>query len=197
MKVVVDGVESTILYVSDTQINAVLPFETTVAGRYRQLSGKPFFSPYSRSDLRVVRNGVDSDPQRIAMEPASPAFLLLANDQAAAINQDGSINGEDNPAAPGSIVALYMSGGGVMAPAIEDGAIVGSVLPQVAEKVVVIIDGQEVEALYAGGAPGLVAGVLQVNFAVPMNLSQAGRIEIGVKVGFQPTNKTAHIVVGR
>jgi|GEM_PF-499452 len=198
--VLIDGVEATILYASEAQVNAVIPFATDVVGRYRsRITGTdPYFSiPGTlRSELRVIRNGVDSDPYRIAMEPASPAFLLLANDQAAAINQDGSVNGNANPAAPGSVVALYMSGGGVMVPAIEDGAVVGSTLPLVQEKVVVQIGGQEVEALYAGGAPGLVAGVMQVNFAIPADLAQAGRLEIRVKVGLQPSQKPAYLWVG-
>lgn len=197
VKVIIDGVEATILYVSDTQINAIVPFGVEVIGRYRRSGANPpvFSSIGAYNELRVVRDGVDSDPQRIAMEPASPAFLLLANDQAAAINQDGSVNGEANPAGPGSVVALYMSGGGVMEPAIEDGAVVGSTLPLVQEKVVVEIGGQKVQALYAGGAPGLVAGVMQVNFTVPLNLVQAGRLQVRVKVGLQTSQKAAYLWV--
>ncbi len=43
-------------------------------------------------------------------------------------------------------------------------------LAQPVAPVSVLVDGQNTEILYAGAAPGLVAGVLQVNFRLPRKL---------------------------
>jgi uncharacterized protein (TIGR03437 family) len=42
--------------------------------------------------------------------------------------------------------------------------------------------GQQVEVLFAGQAPGLVAGAVQVNLRIPGN-AQTGKARIGVYVG--------------
>jgi len=43
--------------------------------------------------------------------------------EAAALNQDGSSNFANNPAAPGSVVTLFAMGGGQMVPQATDGGI--------------------------------------------------------------------------
>ncbi|MDQ6708052.1 MAG: hypothetical protein M3Z85_19015 [Acidobacteriota bacterium] len=101
---------------------------------------------------------------------------------AAALNQDGSVNSESNPAAPGSVIALFATGlpanfgqvdGALSAgpDRIPDGllnlrAILGFGFPPI---------------LYAGAAPGLINGVKQINIQLlpgqknPLiRLSQAG-----------------------
>ena len=74
----------------------------------------------------------------------------------AGLNQDGRVNSPGNPAAKRSIVVLYGTGGGV-----EN-------LPTK-----VFIDGIECEVLYAGAAPGLVAGAWRLNVRVPEDASKA------------------------
>jgi uncharacterized protein (TIGR03437 family) len=58
----------------------------------------------------------------------------------------------------------------------------GSTLAHPVLAVSVLVDGQNAEVLYAGSAPGLVAGVLQVNFRVP-GLLRTGAVGLLVKVG--------------
>jgi uncharacterized protein (TIGR03437 family) len=69
---------------------------------------------------------------------------------AAGLNQDGSLNSASNPAAPGSVVSVWATGGGL------------PLLP-----VSVLWGPGSLEVLYAGNAPGLVYGVVQINFRLP------------------------------
>jgi uncharacterized protein (TIGR03437 family) len=102
---------------------------------------------------------------------------------AAALNQDGSLNSADNPAAPGSIVSVFATGLGPTTPSQPDGSLIGLPLPVNALTfgVEAIEDlgpsGPQIdlpfEVLYAGPAPTLVAGVSQINFRIEPYVSYA------------------------
>jgi uncharacterized protein (TIGR03437 family) len=67
----------------------------------------------------------------------------------------------------------------------DDGQLVdptGQVLPRLDLPVTVTIGGVEARVLYAGGAPGLVVGVWQLNVEVPLNIG-AGVVAVSVQVG--------------
>jgi uncharacterized protein (TIGR03437 family) len=49
--------------------------------------------------------------------------------------------------------------------------------------VTVSIGGEQAEVLYAGDAPGLASGVLQVNVKVPANLTSGTEVPVGLNVG--------------
>lgn len=139
MRVNFDGLIATPLYITPGQLSVVAP--TGLAG--------------AREVNVIVEMNFDwrSIPVRIPVWPARPG-LFTANSsgkgQAAALNQDGSVNSPANPAVKGSIAVLYGTGGGV-----EN-------LPTK-----VFIDGIECEVLYAGQAPGLIAGAWQLNVRIP------------------------------
>jgi uncharacterized protein (TIGR03437 family) len=55
----------------------------------------------------------------------------------------------------------------------------------------VLIDGLEAELLYAGGAPGQVAGVMQVNFVMPGGgVGQLRRVQLQVGDKISPETVT-------
>jgi len=45
------------------------------------------------------------------------------------------------------------------------------------------VDGQDAVVLYAGSAPGLVAGVLQVNFRLPPKVRPGAAVPLLLKIG--------------
>jgi len=131
-QVTFDGIPSPVFYVSAAQINAVTP---------RSLDGKTT----TRVCLLVngaVTNCIDAPVQR-----AAPAIFLNGK-TAAALNQDGTINSQSNPAPVGSIVSIFATGIGTMTPAPPDGAIVGLPLPvqnlQVRMSTVVGLDSKQI-----------------------------------------------------
>jgi uncharacterized protein (TIGR03437 family) len=67
-----------------------------------------------------------------------------------------------------------------MTPTPQDGALIGEELPIPTLPVSATVNGQDAEILYAGGAPGLVAGVLQVNLRLPPTVSRDVQVVLTV-----------------
>ena len=85
------------------------------------------------------------------------------------MNQDGTINSPSNPAKLGSVVSIWTTGIGAVYQPPPDGQIATGVQDYNCCNVYVF--DKPTEVLYAGAAPGMVAGVVQVNFRVPADLS--------------------------
>ena len=141
------------------------------------------------------RRGVRSDPVSLEVTDTSPALFTQNSSglgSGAILNQNYSVNDGTNPAPPDSVVILFATGEGQTTPAGTDGQITGELLPQPLKNVRVAILEQTLtfgfkpswnaEVLYAGAAPGLVAGVLQVNIRIPGNLP-SGRHEVVLTIG--------------
>lgn len=183
IEVLFDGQPAPVTAVSANQINVFVPFG---------VSGK------STTQVMVKVDGMAS-PATTAPIASSAFGLFTANasgsGQAAALNQDNSYNNAGTPAAAGSIVSFYATGAGAMTPAVSDGAIVTSVpLPQPDLPVTVTIGGQNAEVLYAGAAPSLPAGVLQINARIPVGLPPGDAV-VAVTVGGLKTTRAVTVAV--
>lgn len=161
VEVLFDGLPAPLLYVSRNQINAVAP----MALKGRALTW-----------VEVVRNGQRSPVFAAPVLDTAPGvFTLSGNGRALAValNSDGVLNGEQTPAARGSVVTLWGTGFENFATALQDGEVPsGATALRTAPRT--RIGDQAADVLYAGAAPGFVAGVLQFNVRVPANAS-AGR----------------------
>jgi uncharacterized protein (TIGR03437 family) len=106
----------------------------------------------------------------------------------AILNQDNSLNGPSHPAARGSIVQMFMTGEGQTSPQGITGKLTTVALPppQVtpapALPVQVFIDSEQAAYTYAGEAPGMVAGVMQLNVQIPSTV-RSGDLSIQVSIG--------------
>jgi uncharacterized protein (TIGR03437 family) len=98
----------------------------------------------------------------------------------AILNSDYSLNSPSNPAAAGSIVIVYGTGGGQTNPQGTDGAISTAAMP-LASDVSVTVGGQPAQVLYAGNAGGEVSGVVQLNLQLPTAVT--GTVPIVLTVG--------------
>jgi uncharacterized protein (TIGR03437 family) len=93
-----------------------------------------------------------------------------------------------NPAAKGSIVLLFGTGEGQTNPAGVDGSVANNLpLPAPVAPVTVLIGGPPgigvpAQVLYAGAAPGDVAGVLQMDIVIPPN-APSGLVPLSFSVG--------------
>ena len=165
-----DGVAATLVSVTTTQITALVPFD--VAGK-------------STTQLVVTANGQSAPALALSVIPAMPGIFTMngaGSGQAAVLNQDGTLNSASNPAAKGSVVAIYMTGGGQTNPAGVNGAIVGGTLPLLTGQVSATIGGSTAIVAYAGGAQGLYAGVSQINLVVPSGAA-SGSDALTINVG--------------
>ncbi len=180
------AVAAPLTYVSDTQINAVVPYE--VAGQVSV-------------SVTVNRNGVVS-PAGIqqAVVPTSPGLFTISGTgtgEVAAFNGDLSLNSDANPAAKGSLVVLYATGEGVL----RSNQVTGSVtpsggpypLPQ-ATPLTVTIGGIPAQTAFFNEAPTLVEGVIQINAFVPANVA-SGDVPVAITIGNSTSPSTTTIAV--
>jgi len=154
----VNGVAAPLLFVSENQLNAVVPFSIG--------SSTPV-------ELRINAFGYESETLSLPAGLGAPALFTAdgsGNGQAAALNQDGALNSGANPASAASIVTVYGTGFGATVPNSKDGELTGSDLYGIALPVRVAVGGKEAKVTYAGSAPGLVAGVSQIDFQIPSGL---------------------------
>ena len=162
-----DGSPAPVVYVSAGQVSGVVPYN--VAGK-------------QTVQLTLEYQGRVSAPLTLRVADTVPA-LFSANSSgtgaAAALNQDGTFNSV-TPAAPESVVVLFGTGEGRTDPAVADGTVVAAIVRPVVP-VTATMGGRAAEVLYAGSAPGNVAGLFQVNVKLPPGVS--GNVPVVVTVG--------------
>jgi uncharacterized protein (TIGR03437 family) len=158
-QVLFDGIAAPLVYVSARQVSAIVPYE--VAGQ-------------ASTQMTVIANGQSSQPIAVPVTATSPALFTADSSgagQAAAFNQDGTLNGPKSGAAAGSVVILFGTGEGQTLPGGTDGLVANRTLPAPGANVSVTIGGINAPLLYAGAAPQEVAGVLQLNVQVPAGVN--------------------------
>lgn len=152
VQVLVDGAPIPLLWAQADQINAIVPFGI--------LGAKP---------IAISRGGALSNAALLGTEIASPEVFKGVLLTAAALNEDGTINGDSNRAQPGSIISVFAAGFGAMNPPPADGQILTWALPSLTLPVEVQtfpLNGP-VEVISAGPVAGTPAGVIQVMFRLP------------------------------
>jgi trimeric autotransporter adhesin len=106
------------------------------------------------------------------------------------------VNSVAHPAKGGDSIMIFATGQGAASPAGVDGLVALAASPgQPPSPVTVQIGGQTVTASYAGNAPGLVAGALQVNAVVPSTVTPGSAVPVVVTVGTTSSPVTATIAV--
>ena len=165
-----DSVQAPLLYAGLNQINAVVPFE--VSGQANSL-------------LTITHNGQITSSISMMIAPTAPAIFTqnaTGTGQAAALNQDGSLNTPLNPATQGSIVTVYVTGAGQTNPPGLTGGI--SLAPgSMALSTTATIGGVPADVLYSGPSPDLIAGVSQFNLQIPAGASSALAAPILIRIG--------------
>jgi uncharacterized protein (TIGR03437 family) len=154
-----DGMPAPVLYVSDKQSAAMVPFGA---------AGK------TTTSVTVSTGGTPSVPVSVPVAATNPSVFTAdasGSGLAAAVNvaADGSIspNAAAAPAPKGGVVTFYATGLGATTPSMPDGSLAGVPLPQLNAAVRVLVGGQTADLLYAGPAPGQVAGLMQLNIRIP------------------------------
>lgn len=113
------------------------------------------------------------DANELAHRLATPALFTASSTgfgQAAALNQDGTVNSESNPALPGTVIQLFGTGFGAITEPVGNGqALPTDALSPLRNPASIRIGGQSAGLLYAGGAPGQLSGVFQVNAIIPLS----------------------------
>lgn len=142
------GLPAAILAIDDTQILVQAPAE--IAGM---------------SQIDITVQGSTPAVIHAAVADAAPALFTTGSGQAAAVNQDGTLNSADHPVSRGSWISFYGTGEGIAG------------LP-----VAVKIGGYQAEVLYSGEVAGY-PGLFQINVRVPAGYMAPGILSVVVTVG--------------
>jgi uncharacterized protein (TIGR03437 family) len=188
-RVFFDGIPAPLLYAGRGQINAIVPWAVRTGGAVQ---------------VDVERQGRIASLPGINVNPSD--FALFTRDssgtgQAAALNEDGTLNSDGNPARWGSIVVLYGTGAGPLIPPGVDGELAPlSTESRPVMPVEVRLVGLPCHVLYAGAAPGLVSGANQINCRLPERPAEGfeGTVNLPVfgRIGDRfPNGQTATIAI--
>ena len=179
-----DGVPAPLLYASSGQINAVAPF--SVAGK-------------STTFLEVAAPGGRAYSVTLPVSTAAPAMFTIdasGSGQGAILNSDYSVNSPARPAARGSSIAIYATGTGPLTLDVDDGTVIPLDNPPLsATPVSVTIGGQPATVKYQGAAPGLVAGVMQINVQLPAGIAPGAAVPVTMTVGSTVALNTVTVAV--
>jgi uncharacterized protein (TIGR03437 family) len=155
-QVTIGGVPAPLLYVSDNQINTLVPYDAVVGGSV---------------NLQVTTAAGSSQMVPFDVLQTQPNIFAV-------LNADGSLNSRSNPALMGTTVSAFVSGAGVLNAPVPDGAIAAWPAPAPALSVGVGVsyyvpagfgvglDSKFVTPAYAGSIQGAVVNLLRVDFPV-------------------------------
>jgi len=180
-RVLFDGVAAPLIYTLTGQVSAIAPYSlegrasTRVVVEYLGFQSTPFLMPVLGSKPGLFT--VDGSGQ-------GPGALL---------NQNGSVNTQNNRAARESVIVLYATGAGAMTPAGQAGRVAAGI-SSLNQQTLVTINGSPAVVLYAGNAPGLVEGVVQINVKMPFN-TVPGQNSISVQIGAVATTSNVTVWV--
>jgi uncharacterized protein (TIGR03437 family) len=169
--VLFDGTPAPLLYGAPNQVNAIAPYSID-----KKVS----------TQVQVTQRGQAIADLQLSVADASPAIFTTDGSgvgQGAILNQDATVNSPSNPAAKGSVIVVFATGAGQTDPAGIDGQIAGDTLAKPLLGVTAQIAGLDAKVLYVGAAPGMVAGVLQVNCVVPLDSPSGFAVPIVLFVG--------------
>lgn len=151
VEVTFDGTPVPLLWVSAQEIDLVAPFELATK---------------SATTIQVQNNGVKSNPVQVAVTGTVLQILGV-------FNGDFSPNSASNPAHAGSTMILYLAGAGQTNPPSRDGQVNAAPLAAPAAPIQIQpftddpANPTGLPVAFAGAAPGMAAGILQVNFVAP------------------------------
>lgn len=181
-QVTFNDVAAPLLYASSGAIGAIVPFE---------LAGS------DQATVQVSYNGQPSAAETYNVALTAPGIFTQnasGSGEAMVLNQDSSPNSTSNPAAPGSIIVVYATGGGVTNPVDKDGSIAQSEDPLAAIAAVsATVGGQAAQVVYAGDAPGQVAGMVQFNIQIPKGVQ--GSVPVIVTIAGSSSQATATVAI--
>lgn len=171
VSVSVNGQLASVLYVTPTQVNFQVPWETALGP----------------ATVTVAVNGGPSNAVTVNVLGAAPGLFSTSSGQAIVQNSDYTLNSPTNPAKVGSTIVAYLSGSGTVSPPVADGAIapIGT-LVYLNSGSSATIGSSTAQVAFAGLAPGFV-GLVQVNIVVPSGLA-TGTYPLTVTIGSETSN---------
>jgi uncharacterized protein (TIGR03437 family) len=146
-----NGIPAPLYYVHPGQINGQVPHGVGLGP----------------ATVEIQLNGVASAPAGVEIIPAAPGILPFNGNRAVAVNEDGQVNTDSTPAAPGSFITVYMIGIGP----VDNPVGTGEVTPdepfsRATAPFSAIIGGEPAYVDFLGLTPRFI-GLAQANIQIP------------------------------
>jgi uncharacterized protein (TIGR03437 family) len=165
--VLVGGQPAELLYAASDQINAWMP---------------PLNPGDNNVTIQVMQDGkVVATIDAATFGDAADLFGNYSSGQAAAINEDGSLNAQNHPASAGSRLTLFGTGFGATTPA-QDGIEVADRSRPLALTPGFVVNSVQARVQFAGQAPGGAPGLIQIDLTVP-SVPASGSYPIDFSLG--------------
>jgi len=164
VSVTVGGLAAPIFYTSSGQIDLQIPSELQANRQYQVI---------------VNNNGVYSKPEPINTTTVQPGVAAFSDGTVIAQDVNFHLINAQNPAHPGNIITLYLTGMGATNPPVPTGMLAPSSPPAVTViQPQVTIDGVAANISFSGLTPGGV-GLYQINVQIPSG-ARSGNLPIVV-----------------
>ena len=167
-------------------------------GQINVVAPQSFLSSQTTIPVRVQVDATLSAAVQVPVVGAAPGLATVGatgTGQGAILNEDGSPNSASHPAPRGSVISLFGTGEGLDSQQLPFGGLVISTPYPFAEQTVdVTIGGQPAEVPYAGSAPSLVQGVLQINVRIPEQAT-TGTVPVELTIGGVESTQTVTVAV--
>jgi uncharacterized protein (TIGR03437 family) len=171
--VVIAGVAMPLLFSSDGQVNAVVPFETTVN---------------TTQQMILTRGSSTSVPQALTISAAAPGIFTADSSgkgQGIIFGPSGSVADAAHPVKAGDVVVIYCTGLGKVDHPVPTGSPAPiSPLSNVLSQTSVTIGGTQVAPMFAGLTPGFV-GLYQVNVGIPSGIASGDQVPVFITAAGQ------------
>jgi uncharacterized protein (TIGR03437 family) len=127
-------------------------------------------------------------PQGLAVDSTGNLYIADTGNLRIRKVSNGVVNGPSTPAPIGSVISLFATGEGQTSPQGVDGKPATAPFPKPNFAIVVIL-GEDLQELsgdqvqYVGGAPGEVAGLLQINLRIPAGIMPGKAVPVFISNG--------------
>lgn len=180
-KVTFDGVPGAVYYSSFELVHVQAPYE---------IAGKKVVK------VTVESLGYQAIDLQVPVVEAKPAVFVNESRRIAAVNQDGGVNNVGAPAAAGTVVQLFLTGAGLVAPKADTGFSPTAAGPFPAPMLPIDVQ--------IGGAPATVQfaglhvdslGVMQMNIVLPAELGANDWMPVMIRIGQSPMARAGFLAV--
>ena len=153
LQLTVDGRLAPLFFVSSSQVNFQIPFETAVN---------------RNAEIAVIRDELTSNIEGVRIANYAPAVFLNSATAEPIVTRhpDGALIAAGNPAKPQDVLTVFVTGVGDVTNVPATGASAGVPLSTAKITPTVTVAGVEAQVLYAGLAPFFV-GLAQINIIMP------------------------------
>ncbi|MEP7352282.1 MAG: hypothetical protein ABI824_03535 [Acidobacteriota bacterium] len=189
LSVDVDGIAASLLYASPDQLNVVVPYE--VAGKSQvtmTATAKSFLGAsivVASDSLQVTARNPSVFLSPDAVRNCGSVTLVASNEPIAlARNQDGSLNTCSTPAAPGSVITLYLNGAGLASAKLDTGKISTQATPTGVPVTAYLNSPAQTpfDVVNVSLEPGSVSSVWRADIRIPASLSGRSAWNMVLKV---------------